>query len=113
MRPRCILISSRQPSAVIRLQQFPFVENYIARHSIQPWVHNCAVTVQEGLNIYRFMVFFKRHHTFGPNRSLQALLQGQPSLVRLDVVVMRIGKASSFVNMRGRDSVLADWLMKK
>jgi hypothetical protein len=60
------------------------------------------------------MVFFKRHCTFGPNRCLQALLQGQPSLIRSDVVVMRIGVASSFVNMRGRrDALLADWLMKR
>jgi len=114
LRPYQILISTRQLSLLAQLQRFPFVENHIAGLCFQPWIHNCTVTVKEGRHMYRFMVFFKCHKTFGPNRCLQALLQGQPSLICSDVVVMQIGDRSSYVNMRGgRDTILADWMMKR
>ncbi|KAF8957896.1 hypothetical protein BDZ97DRAFT_1924155 [Flammula alnicola] len=110
-RPRQILVNTRQPSAQRSMKRYPFAENHLGESVLQPWVHNCVVTVQEGRHTYRYMIFFKRHRLFGPSQCLQTLSNGQPSFLRSDVVVMRIGTTASYVNMRGRDSVLADWLM--
>jgi hypothetical protein len=41
------------------------------------------------------------------------LLQGPVSHLKGDVVVMRVGSFAAYVNMRDRDTILADWLIKK
>jgi hypothetical protein len=58
------------------------------------------------------MVFFKRHRHIRPNNSLRKLRGGRPTL-NGDVIVMRIGSTSSYVNMRDRDTILADWFMQR
>ena len=58
------------------------------------------------------MVFFKRHCHIHPNNSLRKLRGGRP-ILKGDVIVMRIGSTSSYVNMRDRDTILADWFMQR
>ncbi|KAF8906072.1 hypothetical protein CPB84DRAFT_550607 [Gymnopilus junonius] len=57
------------------------------------------------------MVFFKRHRHLPPNQCLQKLTR-YPTL-RSDVVVMSVGVNAAYVNMKGREGALADWMMKR
>ncbi len=41
------------------------------------------------------------------------LLRGPVSHLRGDALVMRMGSFAAYVNMRDRDTILADWLIKK
>ena len=56
--------------------------------------------------------FFKRHRHIRPNNTLYKLTGGRPNL-KGDVIVMRIGSSSSYVNMRDRDTILTDWFMQR
>ncbi|KAF9470788.1 hypothetical protein BDN70DRAFT_648252 [Pholiota conissans] len=112
LHPRQINVATRQPNSRAVNQRYPFPENHIGGSSTQPWVHNCLVTVREGRNTYQYMVFFKRHCLLKSNQTLSALV-GKPSRLCSDAVVMRIGVKAAYVNMRDRDTILADWLMKK
>jgi hypothetical protein len=58
------------------------------------------------------MVFFKRHRLLPPNICLQNLNHGFAD-IRSDVVVIRVGVTAAYVNMRGRDTVMADWMMRR
>jgi hypothetical protein len=68
------------------------------------------VKVCEGSSVYRFMIFFKRHCKLRKNKTLQTqcFFQG-------DIVAMRIAAKndSPVVNMRGRDTILLDWVIPK
>ena len=111
--PRQVLVNSRQASFRTHRTRYPFPENHLGENTIQPYVHNCIVTVYEAGHKYQFMVFFKRHAYLKESRSLLALLQGCPMLLKGDAIVMRMGSLASYVNMRDRDTILADWLMKQ
>ncbi|KAG1723375.1 hypothetical protein EDD22DRAFT_962006 [Suillus occidentalis] len=101
MLTRC---SNRSRSA----QRFPVVEGLLNYAAVQPYVHNCFVTLREGRHTYQFCVFFKRHRHLGVN----PLLSSVEHIFRGDAVVMRIGVGGdSVVNMRGRDNALADFVM--
>lgn len=81
---------------------------------MQPFIHNVRVTVEERKKTHEYMVFFKRHRYFSPNEVIKRLVGRNITPVFCsDVIVMRIGKKTSYVNMRGRDSVLADFIVKK
>jgi len=41
------------------------------------------------------------------------LLRGPVSCLKGDALVMRVGSFAPYVNMRDRDTILADWLIKK
>ena len=41
------------------------------------------------------------------------LLRGRVSHLKGDALVMRMGCFAAYVNMRDRDTILADWLIKK
>lgn len=106
-------MNARQINLSARHARSPFPENHFGESSIQPYIHNCLVTVYEGIHEYRFMVFFKRHVLLRKNGCLSMLLQGPVSHLKGDVVVMRVGSFAAYVNMRDRDTILADWLIKK
>lgn len=106
------MVSTRRSSIRERKKLYPFPENHIDENNIQPYIHNCAITVYERHNSYQFMVFFKRHCHIRPNNSLHKLRGGQP-ILKGDAIVMRIGSTSSYVNMRDRDTILADWFMQR
>lgn len=89
-------------------RRFPIPESLLQDAVLQPYVHNCHVTVHEGRHTYRYCIFFKRHCRLQPN----PLLSGVDGQFRGDAVVMRLGVGScSVVNMRGRDVAIADYMM--
>jgi len=90
--------------------RFPFAESVLSGGKIQPYVHDCVVTVYEGQQTHRFRVFFKRHQRLPANRSLP---NGTP--FRGEIVIMRVGALDqlSVVNMRGRDTVVSDYTVKR
>ncbi|KAG6371101.1 hypothetical protein JVT61DRAFT_10642 [Boletus reticuloceps] len=95
-------------SSLSRLvQRFPVPESLLQDARLQPYVHDCHVTVHEGRHTYCFRIFFKRHCRLLPN----PILSGMDYQFRGDAVVVRIGGIASAVNMRGRDSVIADFMM--
>jgi len=60
------------------------------------------------------MIFFKNHCRLPFNASLASLSQGQArSVLRGDILVMRVGTNYNYVNMRERDTILTDWFMKR
>jgi hypothetical protein len=59
------------------------------------------------------MVFFKQHVLLRENKCLSMLLRGPVSPLKGDVLVMRVGSFAAYINMRDRDTILADWLIKK
>lgn len=72
------------------------------------------VTVKEGNHYYQYMVFFKRHVVFQANLCLQGMpapTVQSPILLKGDVIVMRVGIVSAYINMRGRDRTRADFLI--
>ncbi|KAG1722612.1 hypothetical protein EDB19DRAFT_1580366, partial [Suillus lakei] len=42
-------------------ERFPIPESLFKEATMQPYVHNCFVTVREGRHIYQFCIFFKWH----------------------------------------------------
>lgn len=78
---------------------------------IQPYVHDCLVQVQEGAEVHRLRVFYKRHRRLRVNNALPFMRRNAP-IIRGDFVVMRVGVfPGSVVNMRGRDTVISDWMI--
>lgn len=90
--------------------RFPFAESVLSGGKIQPFIHDCVVTVYEGKQTHRFRVFFKRHQKLPANRSLP---DGVPFCG--DIVIMRVGALDqlSVVNMRGRDTVVSDYMVNR
>lgn len=76
-------------------------------------LHKCMVTVHEGGQKYHFMVFFNQDVSLPESRSLRTLLQGHSAVLKGDAFVMRLGIRAPYVNMRDRDTILADWLMRQ
>jgi|SRR5277367_5327161 len=111
-KPRQVAIPTRQLTSM-GFGRHPFPEAHIGDAGCQPWIHNCQVAVKEGPHRYRFMVFFKRHRHLAVNKCLKDMICQTPRL-RSDVVVMRLGKEKEeYLNMRERDTLLADWLMRR
>ncbi|KAG1776431.1 hypothetical protein EV702DRAFT_971446, partial [Suillus placidus] len=68
-------------------QRFPVPESLFEEATVQPYIHNCFVTVHEGRHVYQFCIFFKRHLRLRAN----VLLSRDDHKFRGDAVVMRIG----------------------
>jgi len=111
--PRQVLVNARQSNRHAHHTRFPFPESHLAEFATQPYIHNCLVTVQEGFHEYRFMVFFKRHVLLRKNKCLSTLVRGVAPICKGDVLVMRLGSLAAYVNMRDRDTILADWLVRR
>jgi len=88
------------------------VESLIGDANLQPHIHDTTIAVTEGLHKYIYKVYYKRHCRLPSNICLEELLDQDPYL-RSDVLVMRKGTKGGVVNMRERDTILADWLMKR
>ena len=110
--PCRVSVITRQacPSVYTRL---PFPENHLGELQLQPYVHNCAVTIQEGRHLHRFMVFYKRHCRLQANRCLTTTVQGDATTIRGDVIIMRLGTKATYVNMRSGDAKRSDWLVRQ
>ncbi|KAG1720021.1 hypothetical protein EDB19DRAFT_1647504, partial [Suillus lakei] len=91
-------------------ERFPIPESLFEEATVQPYVHNCFMTVREGRHIYQFCIFFKRHLRLRAN----VLLSRGDHKFQGNVVVMRIGVNNpSVVNMRSRDNGLADFIIHR
>ena len=90
--------------------RFPFAESVLSGSEIQSYVHDCIVTVYERQQTHRFCVFFKHHQKLPANQSLP-----NGTSFRGDIVIMRVGALNqlSVVNMRGRDTVISDYMVKR
>jgi hypothetical protein len=87
---------------------YPLAEGVMPR--VQPYVRNCLCTVVRRGKITQFVVFFKCHHRLPLNLNLPAICN---SCIRGDVIVMRVGVRTPFVNFRGQDSLMSHWLVKR
>ncbi|KAG1875739.1 hypothetical protein F4604DRAFT_1924801 [Suillus subluteus] len=107
-RPRQATMLTRCSGYSRTALRFPVPESLFEEAAVQPYIHNCFVTVHEGSHIYQFCIFFKRHLRLRAN----LLLSSGDRKFRGDAVVMRIGVNNPFiVNMQGRDNTLADFII--
>ncbi|KAG1849451.1 hypothetical protein DFJ58DRAFT_662398 [Suillus subalutaceus] len=107
-RPRQAMMLTPCSGYLCSAQRFPVPESLFEEATVQPYVHNCFITMYEGRHTYRFCVFFKQHLHLRAN----SLLSSGNRQFRGNAVVTRIGvKNSSVVNMRGRDNALADFII--
>ena len=87
--------------------RFPFVESVVGNTPVQPYVHDCVVTVIDGRRTHCYVVFFKRHRALPSNALISRLCY--PFTFRGDIVVMRIGsRHGHVVNMRPGDAVMTN-----
>ncbi|KAI6120545.1 hypothetical protein EV401DRAFT_1859664, partial [Pisolithus croceorrhizus] len=85
---------------------YPVAESVLQDAALQPYVHNCQITVHEGRCTYHYCIFFKWHCRLRANAMLDKF-QG-------DVVIMKIGtRVLSVVNMRVRDIAIADYIVSR
>ncbi|KAG1778101.1 hypothetical protein EV702DRAFT_968547, partial [Suillus placidus] len=107
-RPRQVMMLTQCSGHSCSAQRFPVPESLFEEATVQPYVHNCFVTVHEGRHTYHFCIFFKWHvhlRTNSPLSSGNHQFQG-------DIVVTRIGVTNpSVVNRQGRDNALADFII--
>ncbi|KAF8573979.1 hypothetical protein K439DRAFT_1373777, partial [Ramaria rubella] len=109
LRPRQIHVPMRCSSNSSR-RRYPFVESVFEGAVVQPYIHDCLVYVVEGRHTYHFRIFFKRHCRLLVN---QAVHPTNGMAFRGDVLVMRVGQQNELVNMRGRDTIVADWVISR
>ncbi|KAG2108147.1 hypothetical protein BD769DRAFT_1366007 [Suillus cothurnatus] len=109
-RPRQVTMLTRCSDRSRNAKCFPIPESLLNDASVQPYVHNCFVTLHEGRCIYQFCIFFKRHC----HLRINTLLSSGDNVFRGDAAITRVGtSAGSVVNMRARDNALADFIMYK
>jgi hypothetical protein len=89
---------------------YPLVEAVLDYPRLQPYVHDCVVTVLRGRRQITFAIFFKHHVRLPRNPYVS---RGRPSLINGDLVVMRKGTRAPYVNFRGRDCVISDWVVRE
>jgi len=92
--------------------RLPFLKNYLGELQLQPYIHNCAATIQEGRRTHRFMIFYKRHCRLQANQCLSTMVQG-PTNIQGDVIIMRVESKATYVNLRSGDAKRSDWLMRR
>lgn len=91
--------------------RFPMLESYFIGLQIQPFIHDCLLVVHDRRYSHRFRIFCKNHRSLPINPVVEQLGN---KLWRGDIIVMRVGKNGSVVNMRGHaDAKLSDFLVKK
>lgn len=107
-RPRQVLVPTRcsLPARSVG-PRYPYAESILDDSRIQPYVHDCLVTVKEFGRTYRYRVFYKVHTKLRKNNSLMGL-RGSMFVMRAAALEHR-----SVVNMREHDAALADFLVKK
>ncbi|KAG1889728.1 uncharacterized protein F5891DRAFT_965218 [Suillus fuscotomentosus] len=109
-RPRQVTMLTRCSDRSCNAKRFPVPESLLNDATVQPYVHNCLVTLHEGRRICQFCIFFKWHC----HLRINTLLSSDGNVFRGDAAITRVGtSAGSVVNMRGRDNALADFIMHK
>lgn len=107
----CSLGTARLASITTRCRnkkRYPFAESMLTNAVLQPYIHDIDLHLYEGndKHHYVYRVFFKRHRLLPLNRSIRSCA------FRGDAVILRVG-LEDVVNMRGRDTSLADYVMLK
>jgi hypothetical protein len=88
--------------------RYPLVEAFLAGEKIQPYIHDCLVTVLCYGRQHQFCIFYKNHKFLKRNRSLP-----HNRMWRGDLLVVRGGMKTFGVNLRARDAKLIDHVVKK
>jgi len=85
--------------------RYPYVEAAM-NPALQSYVHDILVSCTDNRRKHRFRVFFKRHSSLPVNPNFN--IQG-------DIVIMRVAvnNSDSVVNLRSRDTRLADRLLRR
>ena len=110
VRPRTVMTPVRFDSS----NQYPFAEGMLDDSRTQAYVHDCTVDVREGLFVYRYRVFFKRHCLLSVNSTIQSISQNCITPFRGDILVMRVSmRNNSYIHFRERDPILANFLVKE
>ncbi|KAI6116971.1 hypothetical protein EDD17DRAFT_1416939, partial [Pisolithus thermaeus] len=60
-RPRQVAMLTRCASLSLNAIRYPVAESVLQDAALQPYVHNCQITVHEGRHTYHYCIFFKRH----------------------------------------------------
>jgi hypothetical protein len=109
-RSRPVQVSIPTRCAAQNSRRYPYIEALFDGAAIQPYIHDCTVTIHEGQQTHHFVAFFKRHCRLTRNRSFASTAN-----FRGDCVVIRRSARNerSVVNMRGRDTALADWMVPR
>ena len=99
------------PTQCLRLTRevvprFPYAERILNNASIQPYVHDVIVNIEEGEQTYTFWVFYKLHHTLPQCPFIQL----QESMFVMWVAAL---EPESVVNMQDCDTILSDFIVKK
>lgn len=91
----------------------PLPEKYIDLLWVQPRIHKCEVTVLEQPTLKKtvFQVTFQNSKRLPLNGFLAEDDDGRGA--RGTIVIMKVGRRKPFVNMRARDSDLADWVLQR
>jgi len=110
-KPRSVLVATRCKLAPKYVgPRYPYAESILAESRIQPYIHDCIITIQEHRRTHYFRVFYKRHTRLRTNNFLPTENNHD---MRGSVFVMRVAalEPSSVVNMRGGDARLSDWMI--
>src|SRR3954453_18283374 len=116
---RCKPVQALVPVRVDANKYFPIPEGLFQHASIQPYIHNCQVTILEGTSRYQFTIFFKNHCRLAPNLALPRNPNGVHNTrqwgpyFRGDLVILKTGVRKPFVNMGGRETAIADYAAKR
>ena len=95
-------------------KQYLFAEGMLDDSKTQAYVHDCTVHVCEGPYVYRYRVFFKRHSLLDVNATIASIAQNSVAPFRGDILVMRLSiKNDTYVHLRERDTILANFLVKE
>ncbi|THH19567.1 hypothetical protein EUX98_g8746 [Antrodiella citrinella] len=105
-RPRNVGVPTRCTPSL----RYPCPESVLDGSRLQPYVHDCTARVKDGRHVYDFVVFFKNHRYLPLSTSLRSLTN---AAVRGDIVIMRLGTHGRVVNLRQRDSALADFVITR
>jgi hypothetical protein len=112
--PRSIYVSVRFEQTE-STQRYPIAEAVLDGAATQPYIHDCKVTIREGIRRHQFMVFFKNHSHLPTNAFFEGLeVEGVGRRLNGDIVIMRVGQKATVVNMRGKkDARRANWIILK
>ena len=98
-----------------KTSQYPLVEGMLDQSRLQPYIHDCLITVYEGPYKYNYRIFFKKHCLLNINKAIKQIGDDGDAQFRGDILIMRIStrNSSSYVNFRERDVLLANFLVKE
>lgn len=96
------------PTIEVGDDRFPVVEAMFSDHILQPYIHDCLVTVHRRGRKHQFRIFCKNHKLMKKNSSIPGN-EGWKG----DILVMRGGLKSYGVNLRSKDSSLINYIVKR